>query len=72
MAKDFAEYIVLLCFYNFCDTFFPGISTKLSKIVNLTDAQISNFLTLMDIFLSTIVALYSLLDQKLAEQKMLI
>lgn len=69
--KILRNILFFFVFTTFVIHFFPGISTKLSKIVNLTDAQISNFLTLMDIFLSTIVALYSLLDQKLAEQKCL-
>lgn len=62
--------VLFLCiFITFVIHFFPGISTKISKMVSLTDDQISNFLTFMDIFLSTIVALYSLLDQKIAERR---
>lgn len=47
---------------------FPNISVVISKTVKLTDEQLSNFLTLMDILLSTVIALYSLMDQKLMEK----
>lgn len=67
--KILINVLFLFIFVTFMVHFFPGISMKISKVVSLTDNQISNFLTLVDICLSTIVALYSLLEQKLAEQR---
>lgn len=48
---------------------FSFTSVDISDKVNLTNDQLSNVLTSLDIFLSTLLALYSLVDQKLAEKK---
>lgn len=67
--KILRNILFLFIFITFAVHFFPNISAVISNMVSLTDEQLSNFLTSLDIFLSTALALYSLMDQKLAERR---
>lgn len=51
--------------------FYPSILTFISNIIKLTDDQMSNMLTTLDISISFIIALYSLVEQKFTERKCL-
>ena len=67
--KILRNILFLFIFITFATYVFPGISEKISTIVRLSNDEISNFLALIDIILSTILALYTLVDQKLTERK---
>lgn len=47
----------------------PPVSTSITNKVNLTDAELSNLLTSIEIILSTSMAIFSLLTQRAAEKK---
>lgn len=61
--------LFIFIFVTLIIQFFPNISSSIADKIKLTDAQLSNFLTLLDITLSTLLVLYSLMDQKLAEKR---
>lgn len=47
----------------------PGVLLSLSSVVNLTDNQLSNLLSLIDMTFSFIIAVYSLINQKRTEKR---
>lgn len=51
--------------------FYPSTLGFISNIAKLTDDQMSNILTTLDISISFIIALYSLVEQKVTERKCL-
>lgn len=54
--------LFIFIFVTLIIQFFPNISSSIADKIKLTDAQLSNFLTLLDITLSTLLVLYSLMD----------
>lgn len=61
--------LVIFIFVTLVVQFFPYISSGIADKIKVTDAQLSNFLTSLDITLSTLLVLYSLMEQKLAEKR---
>lgn len=61
--------LVIFIFVTLVVQFFPHISSGIADKIKVTDAQLSNFLTSLDITLSTLLVLYSLMEQKLAEKR---
>lgn len=49
--------------------FSPTISKTIAEKVSLTNEELGNLLTSLDIFFSTVIAVYSLVDQKIAERR---
>ena len=59
--------VVITCVVQF----YPKDLKFITDITKMNDDQISNILTMLDIFISLGIALYSLVEQKLNEQKCL-
>lgn len=70
-VKILRDILILYIVFRIIFSFSPNTSITISKISNLSNEQISNVLTIFDIGISLIIALYSLVEQKLAERRCL-
>lgn len=69
LIKYVRNILLLLIIITLIIQFFPIISVGITNKVCLTNEQLSNGLTTLDIFLSTVLAVYSLVEQRSIEER---
>lgn len=67
--KIIRNILLVFIFITLLMHFFPNISINIVDKTKITNEQLSNLLTLLDITLSTLLVLYSLIEQKLVENR---